>query len=84
MKPKPNKKLLAKLKSAANEVRKRHSLQRVVKVRQTIMLRAYAKVVNSIAHLNDEERRRVIKAANITCGGAHRNRQDANDAHAAQ
>lgn len=39
-------------------------------VRSQIMLRAYSKVVNSIAHLNDEERRRVMKAANITCGEA--------------
>jgi len=45
-------------------------VQRVVRVRQRTMLIAYSKVVNSIAHLNDEERRRVIKAANITCGEA--------------
>jgi hypothetical protein len=45
-------------------------VQRVVRVRSRIILRAYAKVVNSIAHLNDEERRRVMKAANITCGEA--------------
>lgn len=45
-------------------------VQRVVRVRSRIMLRAYANVVNSIAHLNDEERRRVMKAANITCGEA--------------
>ncbi len=46
------------------------SQQRGVAVRKITMLRAYAKVVNSIAHLNDEERRRVMKAANITCGEA--------------
>lgn len=40
----------------------------VVRVRSLVMLIAYAKVVKSIEHLNDEERRRVMKAANITCG----------------
>lgn len=43
---------------------------RKLKVRQRTMLIAYSKVVNSIMHLNDEERRRVMKAANITCGEA--------------
>ncbi len=44
--------------------------RRAVRVRQRIMLTAYARVVNAISRLNDEERRRVMKAANITCGEA--------------
>jgi len=55
---------------AQTESAKADSVQRVVRVRHRIMLAAYSRVVNSIAHLNDEERRRVMKAANITCGEA--------------